>query len=87
MLAPRQLLEHNNQIEELQRAWELAKADDEGRGAGAADVKRWAGIRHVTEAKELLKALFRTACDHKYGTPSGAAALVCFSFPVSEYNA
>eukprot|EP00798_Chlamydomonas_sp_ICE-L_P008275 gene8275-1544_t len=61
----KELLEHNNQIEELQRAWELAKADDEGRGAGAADVKRWAGIRHVTEAKELLKALFRTACDHK----------------------
>jgi hypothetical protein len=60
-----QLWEHNAQIKELQAAWEAAKVEEESRGGGAADSKRWNGVRNVTEAKELLRSLFRAACDHK----------------------
>ena len=60
-----QLEEHNLQIKDLQSAWEAAKLEEENRGGGAADVKRWNGIRNVIESRELLRTLFRIACDHK----------------------
>ncbi|GAX80469.1 hypothetical protein CEUSTIGMA_g7908.t1 [Chlamydomonas eustigma] len=56
---------HNVQIKELQAAWEAAKVEEESRGGGAVDAKRWNGVRNATEAKELLRSLFRVACDHK----------------------
>ena len=64
---PLQLEEHNSQIKELQAAWEAAKLEEESRGGGAADVKRWNGLRTAMEARELLRTLFRIACDHKWG--------------------
>jgi len=51
--------------QELQLQWERARQEEESRGAGAADVKRWTGIRNVVEGRELLRTLFKTACDHK----------------------
>ena len=39
--------------------------EEESRGGGAADVKRWNGLRTAIEARELLRTLFRIACDHK----------------------
>ena len=53
------------QIKELQSAWEAAKLEEENRGGGAADAKRWNGIRNVLESRELLRTLFRIACDHR----------------------
>jgi hypothetical protein len=60
-----QVKEHNQQIEELQEAWEKAKQEEENRGGGAADAKRWTGVRNAVEARELLRTVFRIACDHK----------------------
>lgn len=56
---------HNNAISDLQAQWEGAKADEEGRGGGAADARRWVGMRGVVEARELLRSLFRLASDLK----------------------
>ncbi|GBF91684.1 kinesin family member heavy chain [Raphidocelis subcapitata] len=56
---------HNEAIKELQLQWERARQDEEGRGGGAADVKRWTGIRTVVEGRELLRTLFRVALDNK----------------------
>lgn len=60
-----QLEEHNSQITELQGAWERAKEEEEGRGGGAADARRWTGVRSGVEARELLRTVFRVACDYK----------------------
>lgn len=60
-----QMKEHNVQIQDLQLALEKVKADDEQRGQGANDVKRWNGIRNVVEARSLLLTLFKSACEHK----------------------
>ena len=42
-------------------------------GGGAADAKRWTGIRTIIEARELLRTLFRLSCDQKWvqGLDSG----------------
>ena len=60
-----QVREHNQQILELQGALEKAKQEEENRGGGAADAKRWTGVRNAPEARELLRTVFRIACDHK----------------------
>lgn len=52
-------------LQELQEQWERARADEQSRGAGAADVKRWTGIRNIIEARELLRTLFLSACAQK----------------------
>jgi hypothetical protein len=52
-------------LQELQEQWERARADEQSRGAGAADVKRWTGIRNIIEARELLRTLFMCACAQK----------------------
>eukprot|EP00983_Pelagomonas_calceolata_P114163 1160066-Pelagomonas_calceolata.AAC.7 len=59
-----QVKEHNQQIVELQAAWEKAKQEEENKGGGAADAKRWTGVRNAIEARELLRTVFRIACDH-----------------------
>ncbi len=61
----RQLADHNAQIQEYQAAWERAKSEEEGRGGGAVDAKRWLLVRGLPEARELLRSVFRVACDHK----------------------
>ena len=52
-------------LQELQEQWERARSDEQSRGAGAADVKRWTGIRNIVEARELLRTLFLSACAQK----------------------
>jgi kinesin family protein 4/21/27 len=52
-------------LQEWQNQWERAKQEEESRGAGAADVKRWTGVRTIVEARELLRSLFRLASDSK----------------------
>lgn len=51
--------------QELQEQWERARADEQSRGAGAADVKRWTGIRNTVEARELLRTLFVAASSQR----------------------
>ncbi|KAG1655297.1 hypothetical protein FOA52_002456 [Chlamydomonas sp. UWO 241] len=60
-----ELAEHNAQICELQAAWEAAKLEEEERGGGAADAGRWVGVRNTEQHKDLLRTLFKVACDHK----------------------
>jgi kinesin family protein 4/21/27 len=60
-----QLREHNQQISELQVAWERSKVDEEQKGGGAADARRWTGIKSIVEARDLLKTVFRAACDQR----------------------
>ncbi len=38
-----------------------AKAEEENRGQGAADARRWNGLRTIVEARALLKTAFRCA--------------------------
>ncbi|KAG2444138.1 hypothetical protein HYH02_009078 [Chlamydomonas schloesseri] len=56
---------HNAQISDLQAQWERQKAEEEGRGGGALDVRRWAGLRNVVECRELLRTLFRLLVESK----------------------
>jgi hypothetical protein len=56
--------------QELQTQWERARQEEESRGAGAADVRRWTGIRNVVEGRELLRTLFKVASDQKAAVSS-----------------
>ncbi|GFR40655.1 hypothetical protein Agub_g1240 [Astrephomene gubernaculifera] len=56
---------HNAQISDLQAQWERQKAEEESRGGGAMDVRRWAGLRNVVECRELLRTLFRLSVETK----------------------
>lgn len=55
---------HSSQIAEVQRMYDQARVTEERTGA-VTDVKRWNGIRTVTEARGLLKILFKIASDQK----------------------
>jgi hypothetical protein len=52
-------------LQELQEQCERARAEEQSRGAGAADVKRWTGIRNIVEAREMLRMLFVSACTQR----------------------
>lgn len=52
-------------LQELQEQWERARAEEQSRGAGAADVRRWTGIRNIVEAREMLRTLFISACTQR----------------------
>ncbi|GIL89421.1 hypothetical protein Vretifemale_17223 [Volvox reticuliferus] len=56
---------HNEQITELQADWERQKTEEESRGGGALDIRRWAGLRSVAECRELLRTLFRMSIESK----------------------
>lgn len=60
-----QVASHNASISDLQAQWEAAKADEEGRGGGAVDARRWVGVRNVVESRDLLRTLFRLSSDMK----------------------
>lgn len=51
--------------QELQEQWERVRAEEQSRGAGAADVRRWTGIRNIVEAREMLRTLFISACTQR----------------------
>ncbi|KAF8064520.1 KIN4A [Scenedesmus sp. PABB004] len=67
--------QHSANVKELQEQWERARSDEQSRGAGAADVKRWTGIRNIVEARELLRTLFLCACAQKAQVCEGAMEL------------
>eukprot|EP00887_Chlorella_sp_A99_P003111 scaffold9.g3111.t1 len=52
-------------IQELQLQLMRAKQSEEERGGGAADARRWAGLRNAAEARALLKTVFRVASQQK----------------------
>ncbi|GLI69654.1 hypothetical protein VaNZ11_014325 [Volvox africanus] len=56
---------HNEQITELQADWERQKTEEESRGGGALDIRRWAGLRTVSDCRELLRTLFRMSIESK----------------------
>ena len=49
------------QILATQQQLMKAKSDEESKGGGAADARRWNGLRNVVESRALLKTAFRTA--------------------------
>ena len=49
------------QILATQQQLMKAKSDEENKGGGAADARRWNGLRNVVESRALLKTAFRTA--------------------------
>lgn len=56
---------HSQQIVELQQQLVRVRADEEARGGGAADARRWNQLRNVVEARTMLKTVFRSASAHK----------------------
>lgn len=56
---------HGKQIQELQLALAQAKAQEEKRGEGAADAKRWNFVSTVGEARETLTFTFKMASKYK----------------------
>jgi hypothetical protein len=62
---PKSQINTHQTPQELSGQWERARAEEESRGAGALDVKRWTGIRNVVEGRELLRTLFKVAADTK----------------------
>ena len=53
------------QILEMQQTLMRAKTEEEQKGQGAADARRWNGLRNVAEARTMLRTVFRTASGHK----------------------
>ncbi|KAL3131725.1 hypothetical protein ABBQ38_007446 [Trebouxia sp. C0009 RCD-2024] len=56
-----QIKAHSAQILLTQQQLMKAKCDEENKGGGAADARRWNGLRNVVESRALLKTAFRTA--------------------------
>lgn len=56
-----QIKAHSAQILLTQQQLMKAKSDEENKGGGAADARRWNGLRNVVESRALLKTAFRTA--------------------------
>ena len=52
-----------------------AKSDEENKGGGAADARRWNGLRNVVESRALLKTAFRTASTLKAQVLGSAPAM------------
>jgi hypothetical protein len=52
------------QIAEVMARLCAARAEDEGRGGGAADARRWTALRTPVEARAMLKTVFRAAADN-----------------------
>ena len=49
----------------MQLALVKEREEEERRGAGAADARRWNGLRTIVEARAMLKTVFRAASGHK----------------------
>lgn len=71
-----QMKEHNGQIAQLHADLDRVRAEEEQKGHGAGDVRRWNGIRNVVEARALLLTLFKAACDHKCVSQFGVGPLL-----------
>ncbi|KAK9846882.1 hypothetical protein WJX84_000810 [Apatococcus fuscideae] len=67
--------QHSNQILEMQQTLLRAKTEEEQKGQGAADARRWNGLRNVAEARTMLRTVFRTASGHKAQVHEGQSDL------------
>lgn len=56
---------HGTCIQEVQLQLVKARASEEGRGAGAADARRWKGLQAAPEARGLLTTVFRCASQYR----------------------
>ena len=56
---------HSSHIADLQQEWEKAKNEEDTKQT-TLDVRRWAGLKNVGEARTLLKALFKYASDQRW---------------------
>lgn len=52
------------QIAGIMAALVAARGEDEARGGGAADPRRWTALRNTVEARAMLKTVFRAAAAH-----------------------
>lgn len=52
------------QIADIMARLCAARTEDEARGGGAADARRWTALRTPVEARGMLKTVFRAAADH-----------------------
>lgn len=55
---------HDGQIAGIMAALVAARGEDEARGGGAADPRRWTALRSTVEARAMLKTVFRAAAAH-----------------------
>lgn len=53
------------QINEYQLQLMKVRQSEEDKGGGAADARRWNGLRTIVEARAMLKTVFRSASQHK----------------------
>ncbi len=53
------------QILEIQEALGRAKDADDARAGGAADPRRWTGLRTIVDARAMLKAVFQAAAQSR----------------------
>lgn len=58
------IAQHSTQIAEIQKMYEHARSSEEKSGA-LSDTKRWNSVKSISEAKSLLKVLFKVASDLK----------------------
>jgi hypothetical protein len=61
----RHLDTHSSQIQDLQLQLVKARAEEEERGQGAADAKRWTNLKNVGEARVLLQSVFQAASQQR----------------------
>lgn len=54
---------------EIQQKLVAATAASEARGGGAADPRRWIGLRNILHARSLLKVLFQSAAHSRAQVP------------------
>lgn len=59
------------QIQDYQLQLMKVKQNEEERGGGAANARRWNGLRTIVEARAMLKTVFRSASQHKAQVSNG----------------
>jgi hypothetical protein len=66
---------HSKAIQEVQLQLVRERGAEEERGGGAADARRWVGVRTVAEARTMLRTVFRAASQQKAQVYETQAAL------------
>ncbi len=64
------------QIASVMAALMAAREEDEARGGGAADARRWTALRNTVEARAMLKTVFRAAAAHAAQVPIRSIDLI-----------
>ena len=69
---------HPSQIADVMARLCAARSEEEARGVGAANARRWNMLKSVVHARTMLKTVFRSAADH-------AAQVAVLSSPSAMY--